>query len=565
MKKSSNVINILLIILCVCIVAVGISAIFIFGFNNGNNQGFNSNNNSNNGVAEVIKEDGTDKLVEYRDANSENNEAIFTYQDVNEKAHQPFTPSLGEVNILVVPIEFDTTSIAFTKRGTVFREVAEIKPYTDSDLRAIEATFNGSRSDGTNSYWESVASFYEKSSYGKLNLNFEIADPYSPSMSAESFLKKEDLNSNSASGSIALIHEILNNGYQVDGIQYDLFDGNHNVVSKFDVNDDNYVDGIWLIYNSKNANFTSSNNQPFWAYTTNYIDEFSDGIVTGTRYANCALSFLFDGNANGEDAHTIIHETGHMLGLDDYYSYDNKSNYGYLGGIDMMDLNIGDHSSFSKYALGWTSPTVVYEKSSTITLKPFAESGESLIIPSSYYNDSAFSEYLLLEYKTPTGLNELDYDERYQNEYPNVFGSGLAIYHVDARLIKHEIRQNGVYFCTDYLDETLDEIPEITNGNSGEEVYLVANSNTPSYNSVSATYALVRLISKQRILYDQDEGISNVALTKRDLYQAEDECSLNNISRFFSYNSFNNGTSLSDLSIKVTSMDASGITLEINR
>ena len=565
MKKSSNVINILLIILCVCIVAVGISAIFIFGFNGGNNQDFNNNNNSNNGVAEVIKEDGTDKLVEYRDTNLENNKAIFTYQDVNEKAHQPFTPSLGEVNILVVPIEFDTTSITFTKRGTVFREVAEIKPYTDSDLSAIEATFNGSRSDGTNLYWESVASFYEKSSYGNLNLNFVIADPYSPSMSAASFLKMEDLNSNSASGSIALIDEILKNGYQVDGIQYDLLDGNHNVVSKFDVNDDNYVDGIWLIYNSKNADFPSSDNQPFWAYTTNYIRDFNDGIVTGTRYANCALSFLFDGNANGEDAHTIIHETGHMLGLDDYYSYDNKSNYGYLGGIDMMDLNIGDHSSFSKYALGWTSPTVVYEKSSTITLKPFAESGESLIIPSSYYNDSAFSEYLLLEYKTPTGLNELDYDERYQNEYPNVFGSGLAIYHVDARLIKHEIRQNGVYFCSDYLNETLKEIPEITSGNSGEEVYLVANSNTPSYNAVSDTYALVRLISKQRILYDQDEGISRVASTNQDLYQAGDECSLNNISRFFSYNSFNNGTPLSDLSIKVTSMNASGITLEINR
>ena len=360
MNKSSNLRNILLLILCVCIVAVGISAIFIFGFNSGNNHGFNNNNNSNNGVAEVIKEDGTDKLVEYRDANLENNEAIFTYQDVNEKAHQPFTPSLGEVNILVVPIEFDATSITFINRSTGFREVAEIKPYTNSDLNVIEATFNGSRSDGTNSYWESVASFYEKSSYGKLNLNFEIADPYSPSMSAESFLKKEDLNSNSASGSIALIDEILNNGYQVDGIQYDLFDGNHNVVSKFDVNDDNYVDGIWLIYNSKNANFPSSDNQPFWAYTTNYIGEFSDGIVTGTRYANCALSFLFDGNANGEDAHTIIHETGHMLGLDDYYSYDNESNFGYLGGIDMMDLNIGDHSSFSKYALGWTSPTVVY-------------------------------------------------------------------------------------------------------------------------------------------------------------------------------------------------------------
>lgn len=555
---KGNIKNIVLLVTCVCIVGVGIGSIFIFGFNNGNLLPDVPSNNP--GTSHVLIDDGSGMQTEYQESNR-TNKAAFTYLDVNESAHSPITPSTGDVNILVVPVNFD---------------LSDIRPYESSSyidfnegnyLEAMEYTFNGVSSlGGANPYWESVSSFYEKSSYGKLNLNFEIADPFTPEMSASEFLSKEDLTSSSSSvgGSQALITDILEHGLTKNDVPIDIFD------SEYDRNEDGYIDGMRLIYNVIDGDLVSSESQPFWAYTTNYLAKATDTEtgeikIVGTRYANCALSFLYDDSpSSGYDAHTIIHETGHMLGLDDYYSYDNSGNYGYLGGIDMMDLNIGDHSAFSKYALGWIEPTVIYKNDTTITLKPFEDTGEALIIPSSYYNDSAFSEYLILEYETPTGLNELDATEKYRNAYPLAFSNGLAIYHVDARLIKHEI-QNGYYTCSDYLSESESTVPEVEVHGSREDVYLVGNSNTPSYNGISDDYALVRLISKERTLYSENPKTSRVGSTRRDLYQAGDSFGTDQVDMFFSHNTFNNGTPINNVSIKVTSMNDEGITLHISR
>ena len=554
---KGNIKNIVLLVTCVCVVGVGIGSIFIFGFNNSNLLPDVPSNNP--GTSHVLIDDGSGMQTEYQESNR-TNKAAFTYLDVNESAHSPITPSTGDVNILVVPVNFDLNDI----------RPYEHRSYIDFNagnyLEAMEYTFNGVSSlDGANPYWESVSSYYEKSSYGNLHFNFEITDPLSPEMSASEFLSKEDLTSSSSSvgGSQELITDILEHGLTKNDVPIDIFDG------KYDRNEDGYIDGMWLIYNVRDGDLVSSESQPFWAYTTNYLAKATDTEtgeikIVGTRYANCALSFLYDDSTSGYDAHTIIHETGHMLGLDDYYSYDNSGNYGYLGGIDMMDLNIGDHSAFSKYALGWIEPTVIYKNDTTITLKPFEDTGEALIIPSSYYNDSAFSEYLILEYETPTGLNELDATKKYRNAYPLAFSNGLAIYHVDARLIKHEI-QNGYYTCGDYLSENESSVPEVKMHGSREDVYLVGNSNTPSYNGISDDYALVRLISKERTLYSENPKTSRVGSTRRDLYQAGDSFGTDQVDMFFSHNTFNNGTPINNISIKVTAMNEEGITLHISR
>lgn len=555
---KGNIKNIVLLVTCVCAVGVGIGSIFIFGFNNGNLLPDVPSNNP--GTSHVLIDDGSGMQTEYQESNR-TNKAAFTYLDVNESAHSPITPSTGDVNILVVPVNFDLNDIRQYERSSYI-------DFNDGNyLKAMEYTFNGVSSlDGANPYWESVSSFYEKSSYGNLHFNFEISDPFTPQMSASEFLSKEDLTSSSSSvgGSQALITDILEHGLTKNDVPIDIFD------AKYDQNKDGYIDGMWLIYNVIDGDLVSSESQPFWAYTTNYLAKATDKEtgeikIVGTRYANCALSFLYDDSpSSGYDAHTIIHETGHMLGLDDYYSYDNSGNYGYLGGIDMMDLNIGDHSAFSKYALGWIEPTVIYKNDTTITLKPFENTGEALIIPSSYYNDSAFSEYLILEYETPTGLNELDATKKYRNAYPLAFSNGLAIYHVDARLIEHQI-QNGYYTCDDYLSESESTVPEVEVHGSKEDVYLVGNSNTPSYNGISDDYALVRLISKERTLYSENPKTSRVGSTRRDLYQAGDSFGTDQVDMFFSHNTFNNGTPINNISIKVTSMNEEGITLHISR
>ena len=95
----------------------------------------------------------------------------------------------------------------------------------------------------------------------------------------------------------------------------------------------------------------------------------------------------------------------------------------------MMDFNIIDHNAYSKYALGWIKPYVV-TGATTITLKPSATSGQAILLPTSTngWNGSAFDEYMLLEFYTPTLLNKKDSDSAYpDNEQRGFTVNGIRM------------------------------------------------------------------------------------------------------------------------------------------
>ena len=244
--------------------------------------------------------------------------------------------------------------------------------------------------------------------------------------------------------------------------------------SNYDNNNDGYIDGVWLIYNANNYNEVY-NNQEFWAYT--YVTENTSNITNPTfcRYANASQIFLYADNNLGLDAHTLIHETGHMLGLEDYYTYDElETPISATGGLDMMDLNIGDHNSFSKFSLGWINPLVINGETS-ITLKPFNETGEAIILKGSNTSlNSPFNEYFIVEYYTPNNLFTLDSSTHYRENYPRYYDyNGLRIYHIDSRLISPK----GEYYSSDYFD--LDR-PIETNEEFMTLGRIVSSSNTYS-------------------------------------------------------------------------------------
>lgn len=289
-----------------------------------------------------------------------------TYQDIDEyMSTSGLTPSKGNVNILVVPVEF-----------------SDLSEFDNETLNMIDDTFNSTNP----TYFESVKSYYQTSSYNKLNFNFTLCDPYTSIISSTNFKRLE---TNGINGTIRILNDMYNkltiNGESVN-------------YSNYDSDLDGYVDGVWLIYNNANANevFNQSN---YWAYTS-YLD-VSPNLINPVfnTFANCSKFFLYEGNSSGYDAHTLIHETGHMLGLEDYYSYDNY--YSASDGLMMMDLNIGDHDSFSKFSLGWIDPIVINEECE-VTLKPLTNEGKAIIIPSESYYGNAFGEYLIIEFYSPT-------------------------------------------------------------------------------------------------------------------------------------------------------------------
>ena len=124
---------------------------------------------------------------------------------------------------------------------------------------------------------------------------------------------------------------------------------------------------------------------------------------------------------------------GHMFGLNDYYDYSGQ--YNPAGGFSMQDANVGGHDPFSSFALGW-GKAYVPTKTVTINLRPFAETGEMILLSPSFneYN-SPFDEYLLIEFYTPTGLNAFDTQYQYGSRFPQGPSQmGIRLWHVDDRL-----------------------------------------------------------------------------------------------------------------------------------
>ena len=127
-----------------------------------------------------------------------------------------------------------------------------------------------------------------------------------------------------------------------------------------------------------------------------------------------------------------------------------------------MDSNQGDHTVFSKYLLNLSSPKVIKPGvTGKITLRDFSSSGDYLLMPlDGKYDNNPFSEYLLLEYFTPTGLNKpngVKYQERdiggnpVTFEFPSAYG--LKVYHVDARLAYYEKKPIPTKTRLCYIDD----------------------------------------------------------------------------------------------------------------
>ena len=155
----------------------------------------------------------------------------------------------------------------------------------------------------------------------------------------------------------------------------------------------------------------------------------------------------------------------------------------------MMDCNIGDIDSFSKYLLGWIKPTVANSGQSVYSLKPFESSGDALIIPIDY-SDNPYGEYLILEYYTPTGLNKQDALTAYKTNKKQMYTqNGLIMYHVDNRPGKLSYRPGlGTSWNKKYYTN-------ITSYRSNLYIYIPVNSNTPSSSyAVDTTQKLIGLI-----------------------------------------------------------------------
>jgi M6 family metalloprotease-like protein len=348
---------------------------------------------------------------------------LSEYETIQDQLEVVGLPSTGQIKTLVFAVDFSDHTQA--NAGIT--------------LADLELAFNGTPDEVD---YESVRSYYRKSSVNQLDLSADIygfyraeypstwyEDEYEKLYATDIFgnyiYDEEDL----IYPDSLLIGELLS--YYDEAINYADYDTNH----------DGYIDGLYIVYTTP-VSFDNGSDL-WWAYQDTYAYEGNQFDAVEPYYFVWGGSDFLWENDDHINARTWIHETGHLLGLEDYYDYDesDRNNSGGLGGADMMDDTFGDHNPFSKLMLGWITPTVI-TGTAEIDLAAYATTNQVLLITDRWYN-TIFDEYLLVCFSTSEGL--------FSGIDNQIFTStGILIYHVDARIGHGYLEDSAYYTIYDY-------------------------------------------------------------------------------------------------------------------
>lgn len=287
-------------------------------------------------------------------------------------------PTSGDVRVFALLIDFSD------------QQSTNDASFIDSNLFGVGTPSNFPQ--------DSMTNYYDRASYGQLDLsNGSTLGWYRPA------LARADIPQNTA-GREALIREAIES-----------FDAAGHDFSQYDNNSDGRIDYFLVVWAGPDNGWSNF----WWGYQTSYRD--SSFVVDGVRLGT--YSWQWEARPVGGTFHprVVIHETGHALGLPDYYDYDNSVGpRGGVGGLDMMHGNWGDHGCFSKWILGWLEPTVIASGSQNITLRDSGTTKDCAVLWPGLASANHYSEMFIFQNRHRTGND---------TGWPS---DGILAWHVDA-------------------------------------------------------------------------------------------------------------------------------------
>lgn len=195
----------------------------------------------------------------------------------------------------------------------------------EDSLDALQALING---QGGQAPYESLKAFYQRSSYGALSFEGQAFD-YTAQHARSHYTDDVD----------ALFREAVT-ALKEQGIDLEQFDGNG----------DKVIDGVYIHF----AGGTSGWGTTWWSNQRHS----SKREIEGTDMSIDSEVLLHEASCDEDASRVVIHETGHTLGLPDYYSYETDASSG-IDTFDMMGNDSGDHCAFSKWLLGWVDDDAI--------------------------------------------------------------------------------------------------------------------------------------------------------------------------------------------------------------
>ncbi|HPA81718.1 MAG TPA: M6 family metalloprotease domain-containing protein, partial [Thermoanaerobaculales bacterium] len=266
-----------------------------------------------------------------------------------------------------------------------------------TDPAAVDAKLFGDGDPMAHPY-ESLRNFYRRASYDLLEIGGSTLGWYTapyPRSAVEQ----------TTAGREAVIREAIMS-----------FDAAGHDFSQYDNDGDGAIDYFIVVWTGPHDDWAEF----WWGYQT----RFQDGSfrVDGTRLAVYSWQWENYDWPGPFDPTVVIHETGHALGLPDYYDYDDSIGpRGGVGGLDQMDSNWGDHNCFSKYLLGWLTPEAVNQGTAAFLLSPSGDAPEAALLMNGDLQTDPYGEHFMVQLRRRQA-NDSDYP-----------ADGLLVWHVDAR------------------------------------------------------------------------------------------------------------------------------------
>ncbi|MBI5634505.1 MAG: M6 family metalloprotease domain-containing protein [Nitrospirae bacterium] len=310
----------------------------------------------------------------------------------------------AEISQLMAPPPAWAGGLPATGTVKVLAVLINFSDYTPFNTQTtINGKLFGSGSPADYPY-ESLKNYYSRASYNQLTIQGNTLGWYTTAYPRSSVAQTD-------AGRETLLKEVLNY-YNAQGHDF----------SQYDNDGDGYIDYMIVVWTGADngwANF-------WWGYQTSFGD--SSYTLDGKKLFK--YSWQWEANpwsAPGTyDQVVVMHETGHALGLPDYYDYDNTQGPdGGVGGLDMMDGNVGDHGCFSKWLLDWLSPAeVVTVGTNTYTMRATGAFPDCVMVMPGAQANNTFQEYFLVQNRFRTQNDATLFTAK----------DGLLIWHVDARL-----------------------------------------------------------------------------------------------------------------------------------
>jgi len=289
----------------------------------------------------------------------------------------PQIPSTGTVRIPAIVIDFSDAPATM--------DPARITTVLTGAGMAEKAPF------------ESLGVFYGRSSYGKLQLESELLGVYRASSA------RAAIDQGQPGATAKLIADALQS-----------FDASGTDFARFDGDGDGRIDYLIVMWTGPAAR------TGMWvgSYTVGGSDLVVDGKTLGA-YAWVPVP-------TDRSARTLVHETGHALGLSDLY--DAARTLGPDGGVGAFDpMGDGncDLNALSKIMLGWIRPRIVSGDVTALNLQPTSVAPDAAIVMPGFSASSPYREFYVVQARVRSGNDAA---------WPYDKTAGLQVWHVDATL-----------------------------------------------------------------------------------------------------------------------------------